>query len=377
MGDLALMQIAGDQAALMTVLVQAIGARRALEVGTFLGYGAIAIARGLPEDGELVVCEIDQEYADRARGHLADAGLEDRVRIRVAPAIETLRGLPGSEPFDFAFVDADKASYGGYYEECLRLLRPGGLLLLDNVFMGGRILDPEADDEGMLVDARAQRPHRRRRPRRRGDAGDRRRHHDRPQALGGNVAVPSSDEQWARLVRDGMPPCWRLIAEGSGGSVWERGGVAATIVPKAPDRSIFNSVFYEDAGELLDSLGEIAAAYEEAGVRAWTVWVPEAGRRSSRGPGGRRALLRRRPALHGHAAGRAARARGRARFRDHRARGLRRAGAHQRGRLRLPAGRLRRGGRSPDARDPHVLRRARRRAGLHAWRSGRTAPTLS
>ncbi len=69
----------------------------------------------------------------------------------VAPAIETLRGLPGSEPFDFAFVDADKASYGGYYEECLRLLRPGGLLLLDNVFMGGRILDPEADHEGMVV----------------------------------------------------------------------------------------------------------------------------------------------------------------------------------------------------------------------------------
>ncbi len=89
------------------------------------------------------------------------------------------------------------------------------------------------------------------------------------------MAVPSGDEQWARLVRDGMPPCWGLIAEGSGGSVWERGGVAATIVPKAPDRSIFNSVFYEDAGELLDSLGDIATAYEEAGVRAWTVWVPE------------------------------------------------------------------------------------------------------
>ena len=151
MGDLALMQIAGDQAALMTVLVQATGARRALEVGTFLGYGAIAIARGLPPDGELVVCEIDQDYADRARGHLTDAGLEGRARIHVAPAIETLRELPGSEPFDFAFVDADKAGYGGYYEECLRLLRPGGLLLLDNVFMGGRILAPEADDEGMMV----------------------------------------------------------------------------------------------------------------------------------------------------------------------------------------------------------------------------------
>jgi predicted O-methyltransferase YrrM len=151
MGDLALMQIAGDQAALMTILVQATGARRALEVGTFLGYGAIAIARGLPADGELVICELQQEYADRARAHLADAGLQDLARIRVAPAIETLHDLPGSEPFDFAFVDADKQGYGGYYEQCLRLLRPGGLLLLDNVFMGGRILDPEADDEAVGV----------------------------------------------------------------------------------------------------------------------------------------------------------------------------------------------------------------------------------
>ena len=151
MGDLALMQIAGDQAAFTTILVQAIGARRALEVGTFLGYGAIAIARGLPEDGELVVCEIDQDYADRARAHLAEAGLEDRVSIRVAPALETLRDLPGNEPFDLAFIDADKQGYGGYYEECLRLLRPNGLMLLDNVFMGGRILDPEADDQGTLV----------------------------------------------------------------------------------------------------------------------------------------------------------------------------------------------------------------------------------
>jgi caffeoyl-CoA O-methyltransferase len=149
MGDLASMQIAGDQAALTTIIVRAIGARRALEVGTFLGYGAIAIARGLPEDGELVVCEIDEDYAERARSHLAEAGLEDRVSIRVAPAIETLRSLPDDEPFDLAFVDADKGGYPGYYEECVRVLRPNGLLLLDNVFMGGRILDPEADDEAM------------------------------------------------------------------------------------------------------------------------------------------------------------------------------------------------------------------------------------
>jgi caffeoyl-CoA O-methyltransferase len=151
MGDLASMQIAGDQAAFMTILVKATGARRALEVGTFLGYGAIAIARGLPPDGELVICEIDADYAERARAHLAAAGLEDRVSIRVAPAIETLRELPEGEPFDLAFVDADKSSYPEYYEECLRLLRPGGLVLIDNVFMGGRILDEEADESTGIV----------------------------------------------------------------------------------------------------------------------------------------------------------------------------------------------------------------------------------
>lgn len=151
MGDLARMQIAGDQAALMTILVAACGARRALEVGTFLGYGAIAIARGLPEDGELVICELEREYADRALEHLRGAGLAERAEVRLGPALETLAGLPESEPFDFAFVDADKASYPGYYEQCLRLLRPGALLLLDNVFMNGRVLDEEPDEEAGIV----------------------------------------------------------------------------------------------------------------------------------------------------------------------------------------------------------------------------------
>ena len=145
MGDLALMQIAGDQAALITLLVGAIGARRALEVGTFLGYGALAIARGLPGDGELICCELDEEYAQRAREHLKRAGVADRVEIRVGPAIETLRAIGEEESFDFAFVDADKGGYPDYYDECLRLLGPGGLLMLDNVFMGARILEPEGD----------------------------------------------------------------------------------------------------------------------------------------------------------------------------------------------------------------------------------------
>jgi caffeoyl-CoA O-methyltransferase len=142
MGDLSDMQIAGDQAALMTVLVGAIGARRALEVGTFLGYGAIAIARGLPADGRLVCCELDRGYAERAREHLRAAGLEDRVEIRVGPALETLREIDGSEPFDFAFIDADKTEYVDYFEATLALMGPNGLIMLDNTLREGTVLDP-------------------------------------------------------------------------------------------------------------------------------------------------------------------------------------------------------------------------------------------
>jgi caffeoyl-CoA O-methyltransferase len=142
MGELSDMQIAGDQAALMTVLVGAIGARRALEVGTFLGYGAIAIARGLPADGRLVCCELDRGYAERAREHLRAAGLEDRVEIRVGPALETLREMDVSESFDFAFIDADKTEYVDYFEATLALMGPNGLIMLDNTLREGTVLDP-------------------------------------------------------------------------------------------------------------------------------------------------------------------------------------------------------------------------------------------
>lgn len=146
MGELEEMQIGGDQAALITVLVRAIGARRALEVGTFLGYGAISIARGLPDDGRLICCELEEGYAERAREHLALAGLAERAEIRVGPALETLRGLDDGD-FDFAFIDADKVAYPDYYEECLRLLRPNGLIMLDNTLREGTVLDrPEADE---------------------------------------------------------------------------------------------------------------------------------------------------------------------------------------------------------------------------------------
>lgn len=147
LGSVAVMQIAPEQGALLTLLVRSIGARRALEVGTFTGYSAICIARGLPGDGELLCCEISEEWARAAWRHLEAAGLEGRVEIRVAPALQTLRSLPEHEKLDFAFVDADKQAYGHYYEEILARLRTGGLLVLDNVLLGGRVLEPAPDDD--------------------------------------------------------------------------------------------------------------------------------------------------------------------------------------------------------------------------------------
>jgi caffeoyl-CoA O-methyltransferase len=152
MGDLAAMQIAGDQAAFITVIVAAIGARSALEVGTFLGYGAVAIARGLPQDGRLVCCELDDGYAERAREHLAKAGMEERVEFRIGPALESLRAMERAEQFDFAFIDADKTEYVDYFEETLPRLRPNGLIMLDNTLRGGTVLEP-GDSESAGVTA--------------------------------------------------------------------------------------------------------------------------------------------------------------------------------------------------------------------------------
>lgn len=152
MGELAAMQIAGDQAAFITVLVAATGACQALEVGTFLGYGAIAIARGLPADGRLLCCELDEDYAERARAHLKAAGLEDRVEIRLGPALDTLRAMEREERFDFSFIDADKVEYADYLEEVLARTRPNGLIMIDNTLRGGTVLEP-GDSESARVTA--------------------------------------------------------------------------------------------------------------------------------------------------------------------------------------------------------------------------------
>jgi caffeoyl-CoA O-methyltransferase len=150
-GDMSIMLAAPEQATMMTLLARAIGARRALELGTFTGYGSIAIARGLAADGLLVTCDVSEEWTEIARRYFVEAGLDDRIDLRLGPALETLREMPDDEPFDFAFIDADKVSYPTYYDECMRLLRPGALLMLDNVFLGGEVIDPEADREAVRV----------------------------------------------------------------------------------------------------------------------------------------------------------------------------------------------------------------------------------
>jgi caffeoyl-CoA O-methyltransferase len=147
LGPISMMQIAPEQGAFMTLLARAIGARRAIEVGTFTGYSAISIARGLPEDGRLLCCDVSGEWTAIARRFFEKAGVAHKIELRLAPGIETLRALPATEDVDLAFIDADKPGYPLYYEEILRRMRPGGLLLADNVLWLGRVADPAADDE--------------------------------------------------------------------------------------------------------------------------------------------------------------------------------------------------------------------------------------
>lgn len=151
LGGIAVMQMAPEQGALFTALVAAMGARLAVEVGTFTGYGAICIARGLAPGGRLICCELDAERAAIASRSLEQAGVADRAEVRVGPALETLRALPGDAGIDFAFVDADKPGYRDYFEELLPRMRVGGLIALDNVLLGGRVLDPANDDESTVA----------------------------------------------------------------------------------------------------------------------------------------------------------------------------------------------------------------------------------
>jgi caffeoyl-CoA O-methyltransferase len=146
-GPLARMQVAPEQGALLTLLTKLTGARRAIEVGTFTGYSSLCIARGLPSDGRLLCCDVSEEWTKLARSAWEKAGVASRIELRIAPAAETLRALPEREEWDLAFIDADKGGYAVYYAEILKRLRPGGLILADNVLWSGRVVDPAADDE--------------------------------------------------------------------------------------------------------------------------------------------------------------------------------------------------------------------------------------
>ena len=146
-GGMAIMQVAPEQGSFMTILTAAIGARRVIEVGTFTGYSALCIARGLPEDGLLLCCDVSEEWTAVGRPFWERAGVADRIDLRIAPAIETLRALPSDANWDMAFIDADKPGYLDYYEEILTRLRPNGLILVDNVLWMGTVVDPEKNDE--------------------------------------------------------------------------------------------------------------------------------------------------------------------------------------------------------------------------------------
>lgn len=151
---MAQMQIGPDQGAFLTLLVGAIGARKAIEIGTFTGYSAIAIARGLAPNGTLLCCDVSEEWTSIARRYWKEAGLEKRIELKLAPALETLDGLirSGKEgTFDFAFIDADKTGYDAYYEACLKLLRPGGLIALDNMLWSGAVAKPEIKDDDTVA----------------------------------------------------------------------------------------------------------------------------------------------------------------------------------------------------------------------------------
>jgi predicted O-methyltransferase YrrM len=143
------MQIGADQGALLALLVRTIGAKRAIEIGTFTGYSALAIAAALPAGGRLFCCDISEEWTAIARRYWKQAGVADRIELRLAPASKTLADLRaehGAGAFDFAFIDADKSSYDSYYEACLDLIRVGGLILLDNMLWSGGVADPNVHD---------------------------------------------------------------------------------------------------------------------------------------------------------------------------------------------------------------------------------------
>ena len=148
LGRAAVMQISPLQGAFMELFVRAIGARRALEVGTFTGYSALCVARALPDDGRLLCCDVNEEWTTIARRYWDEAGVGHKIELRLGQAIDTLRALTVEEQFDVAFVDADKPSYPAYVDEIVPRLRRDGVIMVDNTLWSGHVADPTIDDPG-------------------------------------------------------------------------------------------------------------------------------------------------------------------------------------------------------------------------------------
>lgn len=149
--DRAQMQVAPDQAAFLTLLTKITGVRRAVEVGTFTGFSALAIARGLAAGGTLICCDVSEEYTNVARRYWERAGVADRIELRLAPAAETLAAMPVEPHIDLAFIDADKGNYPTYWAELVPRMRAGGVIAVDNVLRGGRVLSPSSDEDKAIV----------------------------------------------------------------------------------------------------------------------------------------------------------------------------------------------------------------------------------
>jgi caffeoyl-CoA O-methyltransferase len=150
----AIMQIPPEQGQFMALLVHLLGVRKALEIGVFKGYSSLSVAMALPEDGRLIALDVSEEYTAIARRYWRDAGVDNKVDLRIGPAIDSLQAILAAGEagtFDLAFIDADKPSYDSYYEAVLQLLRPKGLLAIDNVFLGGRCADPSNSEPEVLA----------------------------------------------------------------------------------------------------------------------------------------------------------------------------------------------------------------------------------
>jgi caffeoyl-CoA O-methyltransferase len=151
LGGVAGMQVAPEQGAFLTLLTRVTGARNAVEIGTFTGYSALCIARGLPSDGRLLCCDVSADWTAVGRRYWDEAGIGDRVDLRIAPALETIAALPAGEQFDLAFIDADKPNYANYLDALAPKLKPNGVLLVDNVLWSGNVLNAEATDDNTVA----------------------------------------------------------------------------------------------------------------------------------------------------------------------------------------------------------------------------------